>query len=248
MSTLVGTNTYWGIPSLYNKNASVVFGTVHSANSSWLSKVTQGMNIKFFTQAIPTKQTPLAKANNLRIPASTWKKMDDKFEQQKKLQRQKMSKVLEVENGNFHSFCMKEPLRSKIVSKFASPRTLPNGRSYYHTGVDLRAWTGTPIPSIGPGTIVLAEKMIVPGNVVVVDHGGGVFSRYLHLDKFKVKIGDFVKTGQLVGLAGGTGRVEAPHLHWEVIWRKRLADPHRFVASMNELCSHKKQKANAATY
>ena len=59
----------------------------------------------------------------------------------------------------------------------------------------------------------------------MIDHGYGVMSRYLHLSKFKVAVGDEVKTGDVVGYSGATGRVEAPHLHWEIWVRGQPVNP-----------------------
>lgn len=174
----------------------------------------------------------------LQIPSSVWKKMDRKFSQQKIKERNEMSEILASRRGTLPSHCMTSPLRSKakIVSRFASARRLPNGRTYQHTGIDLRAAKGTPVKAIASGTIAYASKMIVPGNVVVIDHGGGLFSRYFHLSKIMVKKGSRVKKGQEIGLSGATGRVEAPHLHWEVVWKGSHANPRRFLRDWERIC------------
>lgn len=162
--------------------------------------------------------------------------MNDKFAPQKKHERDLMANILSQRAGDPPTKCFRPPLDSKIVSRFASPRTLPNGRSYHHTGVDLRAASGTPIMAMAMGRVSYANPMIVPGNVVVLNHGGGLFSRYMHLSKIKVKEGDVVKAGEIVGLSGATGRVEAPHLHWEVIWKGNHADPFHFLQQWEQLC------------
>lgn len=83
-----------------------------------------------------------------------------------------------------------------------------------HSGADLRAPTGTPIRASNRGRVTLAKNLFFSGNAVFVDHGLGVHSMYLHLSEIRVEPGEIVERGQVVGLAGATGRVTGPHLHW----------------------------------
>jgi murein DD-endopeptidase MepM/ murein hydrolase activator NlpD len=75
------------------------------------------------------------------------------------------------------------------------------------------------------GTVLLARPLYFEGNFVVLDHGQGLLTLYLHLSEFKVKEGDQVKRGQIVGLSGGTGRATGPHLHVAVRWQGIYLDP-----------------------
>jgi murein DD-endopeptidase MepM/ murein hydrolase activator NlpD len=83
-----------------------------------------------------------------------------------------------------------------------------------HSGADLRASTGTPIHAANRGRVVLAKELFFSGNAVFIDHGLGLYSVYLHLSEIRVEPGDIVERGEVVGLAGATGRVTGPHLHW----------------------------------
>jgi murein DD-endopeptidase MepM/ murein hydrolase activator NlpD len=83
-----------------------------------------------------------------------------------------------------------------------------------HSGADLKAATGTEIHSANRGRVVLAKELFYSGNAVFLDHGLGVFTVYLHLSEILVEPGSIVEKGQIVGLAGATGRVTGPHLHW----------------------------------
>jgi murein DD-endopeptidase MepM/ murein hydrolase activator NlpD len=94
-----------------------------------------------------------------------------------------------------------------------------------HSGADLRASTGTPILAANRGKVVLAKDLFFSGNAVFIDHGLGVFSTYLHLSEIKVAVGSVVERGQVIGLAGATGRVTGPHLHWGVRVLDARVDP-----------------------
>lgn len=85
-----------------------------------------------------------------------------------------------------------------------------------HNGIDLRAERGVPVHAAGPGMVAEAKRMRGYGRVVYVDHGGGVQTRYAHLQKITVEQGQFVAPGQLVGKVGSSGRSTGPHLHFEV--------------------------------
>jgi murein DD-endopeptidase MepM/ murein hydrolase activator NlpD len=98
-----------------------------------------------------------------------------------------------------------------------------------HSGADLRAGTGTPIYAANRGRVVLAKNLFFSGNAVYIDHGYGLFTTYLHLSDIDVKVGDVVERGQQLGLAGATGRVTGPHLHWGVRLLDARVDPFSLV-------------------
>jgi murein DD-endopeptidase MepM/ murein hydrolase activator NlpD len=105
-----------------------------------------------------------------------------------------------------------------INSFFGQRRNYNNGAYYfYHTGMDF----GVCAPNLNiyapaAGEVVMAEPLTVKGNAILIDHGWGVFSGYWHLSEFDVEVGDFVETGDLIGLIGDTGRSAGPHLHFEI--------------------------------
>lgn len=94
-----------------------------------------------------------------------------------------------------------------------------------HSGADLRADVGTPVYAANRGRVVLAKDLFYSGNAVIVDHGLGVYTMYLHLSKIDVAPGAIVERGQKLGLAGATGRVTGPHLHWGVRIVDARVDP-----------------------
>ncbi|HEX6998660.1 MAG TPA: M23 family metallopeptidase [Gammaproteobacteria bacterium] len=94
-----------------------------------------------------------------------------------------------------------------------------------HSGADLRAAKGTPIHASNRGRVVLAKELFFSGNAVLIDHGLGVYSAYLHLDRIDVQPGQMVERGEVIGLSGATGRVTGPHLHWGVRVLDARVDP-----------------------
>jgi murein DD-endopeptidase MepM/ murein hydrolase activator NlpD len=119
-----------------------------------------------------------------------------------------------------------EPADAAISDVFGSERVFNNGKtSSPHLGLDFRVPSGTPVLAMNAGTVLLARPLYFEGNFVVLDHGQGLLTLYLHLSEFKVKEGEQVKRGQVVGLSGGTGRATGPHLHVAVRWQGTYLDP-----------------------
>jgi len=94
-----------------------------------------------------------------------------------------------------------------------------------HSGADLTAATGTEIRAMNRGRVVLAKNLFYSGNAVFIDHGLGIYSVYLHLSAIRVEPGEIVDKGQVLGLAGATGRVTGAHLHWGVRAQGARVDP-----------------------
>lgn len=98
-------------------------------------------------------------------------------------------------------------------------------RRKLHKGVDFRAWTGTKVYAAAPGRVIYAARMGSYGNLVKIEHGGGLETRYAHLSRIGVRRGDYVAAGALIGRVGATGRVTGPHLHFEVRLNGEPLDP-----------------------
>ncbi|WP_174525285.1 M23 family metallopeptidase [Hydrogenophaga palleronii] len=105
------------------------------------------------------------------------------------------------------------------------------GRSALHTGLDFPSDTGTPILAAAGGVVVVQEYHAAYGNMVEVDHGNDLITRYAHASKVLVKKGDIVKRGQKIAEVGSTGRSTGPHLHFEVWVSGVPQDPQRFLAA-----------------
>jgi murein DD-endopeptidase MepM/ murein hydrolase activator NlpD len=117
------------------------------------------------------------------------------------------------------------PAEASISDVFGSERVFNGKTSSPHLGLDFRVPTGTSVAAMNAGTVLLARPLYFEGNFVVIDHGQGLLTLYLHLSEFKVKEGDKVKRGQEIGLSGGTGRATGPHLHAAVRWQGTYLDP-----------------------
>jgi murein DD-endopeptidase MepM/ murein hydrolase activator NlpD len=103
------------------------------------------------------------------------------------------------------------------------------GRFAFHAGLDLRVAIGTPVRAPREGTVLAAELRGPYGNMIEIDHGAGVKTRYGHLDGFAVAAGDRVAAGAIIGRSGQSGRSNVPHLHFEVWYRDVVWDPRRFL-------------------
>lgn len=118
-----------------------------------------------------------------------------------------------------------------VTSRFGGDRIYNGGIwAQYHTGMDYRRSVGEPVYATAGGRVVIAEPFDVRGTIVIIDHGHGLFSQYAHLSEYFVQPGDFVTQGQLIALAGATGRTNGPHLHFEIIINSITVDPLRWMA------------------
>lgn len=116
--------------------------------------------------------------------------------------------------------------RGAVLSSVYGPREHPvDDTRRFHAGLDLRAPEGTPIYAAGAGRVTKSGVGGAYGNVVVVDHGGGLVSLYGHNRENLVREGDLVRRGQVVALVGHSGNATGDHLHFELRWRDGTVDP-----------------------
>src|SRR5271157_3199234 len=117
------------------------------------------------------------------------------------------------------------PVNAAISDVFGVERVFNGSVQSTHQGLDFRVSSGTSVAAVNRGRVILARPLFFEGNCVVIDHGQGLLTLYLHLSKFLVKEGDDVDQGQAIGLSGGTGRVTGPHLHLAVRWQGVYLNP-----------------------
>lgn len=123
-------------------------------------------------------------------------------------------------NGGFAA-----PVANIVTEPFGVRRTFNRKLQSIHQGLDFRADTGTPVQAMNGGEVILAREMFFEGGFVILDHGQGLLTLYMHLSQINVKEGDRVAKAQVLGLSGATGRVTAPHLHVGVRWQSVYLDP-----------------------
>lgn len=117
------------------------------------------------------------------------------------------------------------PLRTApSTDSFGTRRVFNGSLASVHRGLDYRARTGTPVAAINSGRVILARALYYEGNCIIIDHGEGLLTFYMHLSRFKVSEGTRVKRGQIIALSGGTGRATGPHLHLGVRWQGAYLD------------------------
>lgn len=117
------------------------------------------------------------------------------------------------------------PRVSRVTSGFGDGRVFNGQISSRHMGLDLQGARGDTVVAAARGVVVVVEPFLLAGNVVYVNHGGGLLSGYFHLSRQLVAPGDTVEPGTPVGLVGATGRVTGPHLHWVVRYGNTSVDP-----------------------
>jgi murein DD-endopeptidase MepM/ murein hydrolase activator NlpD len=117
------------------------------------------------------------------------------------------------------------PVEVPVSDVFGTRRTFNGKVQSVHQGLDYAAPNGTPVAAVNAGTVLLAEPLYFEGNCVVLDHGQGLLTLYLHLSEIKVKQGDRIARGQEIGLSGDTGRATGPHLHLAVRWQGIYLNP-----------------------
>ncbi len=129
-----------------------------------------------------------------------------------------------------------QPIANAPISSGFGARLDPFlGRPAIHTGIDFRAPRDYPARAVAAGTVTAAEWNGSYGNMVDIDHGNGVVTRYGHLDSIAVRVGDNIAAGAKIGRVGSTGRSTGPHLHYEIRLDGEPVDPMRFLAAGKEV-------------
>ncbi|MHB8846528.1 MAG: M23 family metallopeptidase [Nitrospirota bacterium] len=137
-----------------------------------------------------------------------------------------LSAIWPVDSGRFWSGGFADPLPGKEITTPFGVRRIINGLSKSpHSGVDLAGTVGEPVKAPNDGVVVLADDLFFSGNSIVLDHGQGIYTMFFHLSAMKVKFGQVVMKGDVIGLVGATGRLTGPCLHWGARVQGAKVDP-----------------------
>jgi murein DD-endopeptidase MepM/ murein hydrolase activator NlpD len=147
-------------------------------------------------------------------------------------EQKKMSALWPVDSDRLWSGRFADPLPGKeITTPFGVRRIINSIPKNPHSGIDLAANVGEPVRAPNDGVVVLAEDQFFSGNSIVLDHGQGIYTMFFHLSEMKVKTGQAVMKGDVIGLVGATGRLTGPCLHWGVRVQGAKVDPLELVKS-----------------
>ena len=126
------------------------------------------------------------------------------------------------------------PAVGRISGRFGSQRIYRGTPGSYHSGIDIAPGAGAPFVAPADGVVILAATapFTLEGKLLMIDHGAGLNSAFLHCSELLVHEGEAVRQGQVVGRVGATGRATGPHLHWSLKWREARLDPILFAGPM----------------
>lgn len=127
------------------------------------------------------------------------------------------------------------PAQGRLSGRFGSQRIYNGVPGAYHSGLDIATGaSGTPFVAPADGVVILAASspFSLEGNLLMIDHGMGLNSAFLHCSALLVRVGDRVRQGQAIGRIGATGRATGPHLHWSIKWHDARLDPLLFLPAM----------------
>ncbi|KGM51934.1 peptidase M23 [Lysobacter concretionis Ko07 = DSM 16239] len=117
------------------------------------------------------------------------------------------------------------PVRGRISGRFGNQRIYNGTPGSAHSGMDIAAANGTPVMAPASGLVTFVGDLYLTGGTLLLDHGHGISSNFLHLSRMDVKVGDTVRQGDVIGAVGATGRATGPHLHWGMNWLDVRIDP-----------------------
>lgn len=180
---------------------------------------------------LPEREYKVQKINNMKpelikAPAE----LDERIKKEREISSEARSRIGVIDRALFKSGFQRPVVNGRVSGVFGSQRILNGKPGNIHNGLDIAAPTGTPVYAMAEGVVQLAaDTFYYSGNNVLLDHGQGLNSFYLHLSKMDVQTGDTVKKGQKIGEIGTTGRSTGPHLHWGVQWYNRRVDPAELI-------------------
>lgn len=159
----------------------------------------------------------------------------ERIKKEREITKRAKKQIGNVKTAMFNKGFIKPINGGRISSVFGSQRILNGVPKSPHNGIDIAVPRGTPVKAMADGKVLLsADNFYYAGNFIIIDHGLGLNSMYLHLSKSFVKKGQTVKKGEVIGKVGTTGRSTGPHLHWSVQWFNKRIDPNTVFVYNNK--------------
>ena len=177
------------------------------------------------------RQYKIQRINNMKKDLVTAPKdLNQRITKERQIALKARSPIGKIDTAFYKVGFIRPVKGGRVSSVFGSARILNGIPKNAHNGYDIAAPIGTSVYAMTDGIVRLAaDNFYYPGNYILLDHGQGLNSQYLHLSKMIVKKGDRVKKDQKIGEIGTTGRSTGPHLHWGVQWYLRRIDPARLL-------------------
>lgn len=202
----------------------VVFGIARDAGDAASVEVTpKGGQPKTTTIAVTPRDWPTERVNG--VPPSTVKPAPALAERIAREQAlvTKARQRDDDRTGFTQAFIW--PVKGRISGRFGNHRVYNGTPGSAHSGMDIAVPTGTPVKAPAAGVVTFADDLYLTGGTVLLDHGHGVSSNFLHLSRTDVAVGDVVEQGDVIAAVGATGRATGPHLHWGMNWLDVRIDP-----------------------
>lgn len=209
-------------------NGYFVFGFDRDDKGEFLLKVKLGSGKVVFKRFIlPERKYIVQRINKMKKKYVTPPKKElDRIVRERKIIKEKRKQIGEIERAYYAAGFIRPVKGGRITSVFGSRRILNGKPKNPHNGLDIAAPQGTPVYAASDGKVIfVADNFYYAGNFIIIDHGQGLNTSYLHLSKTFVKEGDFVRQGDKIGAIGTTGRSTGPHLHWSAQWFGKRVDP-----------------------
>jgi murein DD-endopeptidase MepM/ murein hydrolase activator NlpD len=131
-----------------------------------------------------------------------------------KRENERLDTIFQTISNKLWDGCFVRPLNNELSTAFGTERTMNGKWVSIHKGVDIKGKAGEEVSASNNGRVILAEGLFFGGNTIILDHGQGIYTIYMHLSKMEVTPGDSVKKGEVIGLVGSSGRSSGPHLHF----------------------------------
>lgn len=176
------------------------------------------------TITVTARDWPVEHVNG--VPPKTVNPPPDIAERIKREQAQVTAARVRDDDRSDFALPFQWPVQGRISGRFGNARVYNGQPGAGHSGMDIAAPNGTPVKAPAGGVVTFAAPALyLTGGTLLLDHGHGISSNFLHLSRIDVKVGDRVEPGQVIGAVGATGRATGPHLHWGMNWFDVRIDP-----------------------